>query len=84
MKRNQLLIIIVAIQLFFVFFYIFKESQIIKLSYQKQKLEQQKKELIEEKKRSLHILHLLKNKSALKEAAQQKGMEKLKLRAIRQ
>lgn len=83
MKKNPFIILFFALQLFLVFFYIFKESQIIKLSYQKQKYEKTKKELTEHKKNLTHELHMLKNKNSIKEYARKNNMEKLKLKAIR-
>lgn len=82
MKKNAFIFFFCAVQLFLVFFYIFKESQIIKLSYEKQKYEHLKKELLERKKNLIHELHMLKNKQAIKEYAEKNGMVPLTLTAI--
>jgi len=83
MKKNPFILLFCLLQLFFVFFYIFKESQIIQLSYEKQKYEKTKKELLEHKKNLVHELHVLKNKQSIKEFALNNKMEKLQLKAIR-
>lgn len=83
MKKNKFIFLFLGIQLFLVFFYIFKESQIIKLSYEKQKYEKEKQDLLEHKKQCLHTLHILKNKNHIKEYALKNNMESLKLKAIK-
>lgn len=72
-----------CIQIFLVFFYIFKESQLISLSYKKQKYEKNKKDLREQEKQLINTLHILKNKALINESALKNGMKKLNLEAIK-
>ena len=71
MKRSLFITVFIAAHLFFVFFQIHQHSQIIKLSYRKQKNELTLKKLTQQKLDLTQQLYVLKNKSAIKDFAQQ-------------
>ena len=66
MKRKLFFIIFVMVNLFFIFFHIHKQSQIIKLSYEKQKHEKQKTKLTEQKQSIMQALQEARNRLAIK------------------
>lgn len=83
MKRKFSLTLFVSIQLFFVFFYIYDQSQKIKLSYQKQKYEKLKAELLEKRQTFKQALHATHNLAAIKAFAINSKMHKVKLHQIK-
>ena len=84
MKKPQFIIVFFATQLFIVFFYISHQAQLIKLSYQKQKLEKKIDLLLTEKEKIKNELLMAQNKTAIKKFAQSKlGFETIKLTQIK-
>jgi len=49
-KKNILLFFVIISNVFLIFFYIYKQSRIIQLSYEKQKYESELKAILDEKK----------------------------------
>jgi hypothetical protein len=67
-------------QLFFIFFKIYQQSNLIKLSYAKQKLEEERGLLLEQKKELHQTLLKLNNRSNIKKDASARfGLEKIRL-----
>ncbi len=83
MKRKLSLTLFVGIQLFFVFFYIYDQSQKIQLSYQKQKYEKLKVELLDKRQTLKQALHATHNLTAIKAFAINSNMHKVKLHQIK-
>ncbi len=81
MKKGTLFFILfLTTHIFFVFFYIHKESRIIKLSYQKQKHEKLIKDLEQQKQDLTQNFLTMQNHLEIKEFAQKKlGMQKINL-----
>lgn len=84
MKRSYFISIFVATHVFFIFFQIHKHSKIIRLSYQKQKSEQKQEQLTQTVQELTHQLYALKEKSSIKQFAQDMlGMKKIKLSQVK-
>ncbi len=82
-KQGSFFVLFLALQLVLVFFYIYHQNNLIKLSYQKQKLEKKKLVLSQKKqelKQSLHAHHDL---AQIKEFAVQSNMRKITLNQIK-
>lgn len=74
----------ICAQLFFIFFRIYQQSTLIKLSYSKQKLEEERGALLEQKKKSYQELLKLQSRSHIKaEATKKFGLEKIRLSHIK-
>jgi sortase (surface protein transpeptidase) len=83
-KKKLFIATFVATQLFFIFFHIHKQSQFIKLSYEKQKYEKLAKELAQKKQSILQSLHIAQNRSAIKSYAEQElKMKKVRLDQVK-
>ncbi len=83
MKKNYFMSIFIATNLFFIFFQIYHQSNLIKRSLQKQKFEKYYEELLEQKKELKNSLQHLKNRSSIKESAQKMGMKPVRLTVIK-
>lgn len=84
MKKNIFISLFLLVHLFFVFFYIYKESQIIKLSYQTQKLSKLIDKLTEEKQYLNRTLQTAQNHNQIKIFAQNDlKMNKINLNQIK-
>lgn len=84
MKKPQFIVIFFATQIFLVFFYISHQAQVIKYSYQKQKLEKQLDNLITEKNKLNTELMLAQNKNEIRKYAQKNlGLHKINLKQIK-
>ena len=84
MKKPSFIVIFFAVQLFLVFFYISHQAQVIKLSYQKQKLEKQLDNLTTEKNKLNTELMLSQNKNGIRQYAQRNlGFQKINLKQIK-
>lgn len=84
MKKKLLATIFVAIQLFFILFYLRNKSRIIELSYQKQKLEKALEKKMVVKQERIHALRALQNPTHVKAYAQEAlGMIPLRINAIK-
>lgn len=72
-----------AMQLVLVFFYIYHQNTLIKLSYQKQKYEKKKLVLGQKKQELKQALHAHHDLSAIKDFALQSKMRKITLNQIK-
>lgn len=71
MKSFHFIAVIVGAHIFFIFFYIYHQSIVIKLSFQQQRLEKIQAELIEQKKELQHTLEKIKSRSFIKKYAEE-------------
>ena len=62
---------VIGIHIVFIFFYIYHHSIVIKLSFQKQRLEKIKFQLIEQKKEVQYTLETIKSRSSIKNYAEE-------------
>lgn len=84
MKRNTFLLIFVSLNILFIFLQIFKQSYIIKLSYEKQRNEKLRNSLLAKKASLTEQLYILKNQSTIKQfATDTLGMKPIRLNQIR-
>lgn len=84
MKKKSLATIFVAIQLFFILFYLRNNSRIIELSYQKQKFEKILEQKLALKQERILELLVLQNPVHVKEFAQDVlSMTQLRINAIK-
>lgn len=84
MKKPYLLIIFVLINIFFIFFHIYKESKIVQLSYQNQKYKKQKAKLVEQKTKLQQELQKLQDLKAIKTfATDNLKMQKLNVNQVK-
>lgn len=72
MKKKFFLVTFIAVQLFFIFFHIYKQSTVIRLSYDKQKYEKLASELLQQKQELQQSLHIAHARSTIKKYAQTK------------
>lgn len=79
MKKKLFMATFVATQLFFIFFHIRKQSQFIKLSYEKQNYEKLTTELAHKKQQLAQSLHVAQNRSSIKSYAE----NELKMKKVR-
>lgn len=83
-QKRAFLICFVAAHVIFIFFYIHKESQFIKLSYEKQKQEKLQSDLTHLKQQLTHALYQAHNKLAIKTyALKELHMRKVRLSQIK-
>lgn len=83
MKKNYFFLIFLSTNIALVFFHIYKQSVIIKLSYEKQRKEQTIEDYIQEKKELEQIMEQLKNRAGIKAFANnQLSMHKARLSDI--
>lgn len=84
MKKKHLAILFIAIQLFFVLFYLRNKSRIIELTYQKQKYEKIIEKKLAIKQERSTMLQTLKNPDHVKHYAQEVlDMTPLRIQAIK-
>lgn len=84
MKKRIFLITFVATQLFFIFFHIYKQSTIIRLSYDKQKYEKHKADLLQQKQELQQNLHIAHARSTIKKYAETKlAFKPIKLNQVK-
>lgn len=69
MKRSTFIAIFIGTNLSFVLLHIHKQSQIIKLSYIKQKIEVEKLQLSKQKQELTHQLHTVHDRATVKQFA---------------
>jgi len=83
MKRPYFILTFIATHIFFIFFQIRERSEVIKLSYCKQKSEQQKEILTQKIQELTQQLYALQERATIKKYAQETlQMKKLKLSQI--
>lgn len=84
MKKTIFFTLFICLQIFFIFWHIYQESNYIQLSYQNQKQEQKIKELKTKKEKLTQKLLAHQDPMQIKEFAQTKlAMKKVKLDQIR-
>lgn len=84
MKQSPFTIIIISVNIFIVFFLVYKNSQIVELSFQKQNYEKTKALFLKEKDRLQQQLCLSQSKSSIKHFAKNElTMEKIKPKHIK-
>lgn len=84
MKRSPLILVVIGVNLFFVFFLVYKNSRIVEYSYQKQQYEKNKAALLKEKDRLQQQLCVVQNRSAVKQYAKKElNMEKMSPQQIK-
>jgi len=84
MKRSLFISTFIGVHLFFAFFQVHKHSNLIKLSYQKQKHELTRENLIQKKRDLTQQLYALQDRAAIKEFAQQElKMEKVSINQVK-
>jgi len=84
MKKPTFIILFIGTNIFFIFVQVYKQSQVIKLSYQKQKNEAEKEALSQKKDDLTQQLYALKNRTSIKKYAQNKlNMRKINLKQIK-
>lgn len=83
MKRRSFIVLFVFVHLLFIAFQIDKQGRVVKLSYEKQRLEKEKEKLLGEKQALTNQLYALQNRIEIKEYALKKGMQSVKLTQIK-
>jgi cell division protein FtsL len=84
MKRSPFILIVIGVNLFFVFFLVYKNSRIVQLSFQKQQHEKTKTALLKERDRLQQQLCVVQNRTAIKQFAKDElKMEKITSRQIK-
>lgn len=85
MNQKAFSVIFVLVNLFFIFFLVFKNSRIVELTFSKQKREKEKIALIKHKEQIEQKLLLAQSRGAIKEYANNYlGMDRIKLKDIKQ
>jgi len=83
MTKSNFLTLFILLNIAFLFIKIYQHNQIVKLNYEKQRLENKTIELRKERNKQLITLHKLKNPRRIKKIAQNKlGMQQLRLSQI--
>lgn len=83
-KNNYFIYIFISINLLFIFLQIYKQSNFVKLSYKKQRLEKEKELLIQKKDNLNHKMLELKNPNAVKKfVIQNLNMKKIGINQVR-
>ena len=83
-KKYTFLYLFIALNICFIFLYVYKNNSIIALSFEKQKEEKYKDALKEKKNKLLQQLCLMQNKNHVKQFAQNElKMEPISLKQIR-
>lgn len=83
-KANLLLYAFITINLLFIFLQIHKQSSLVKLYYEKQRLEKEKEQLIQKKNSLTQQLYELKDpNNIMKYCADKLNMKKVKLNQIK-
>lgn len=84
MKRSSFILTALGVNLFLVFFLIYKNSRIVALTFQKQQQERTKLALLKEQERLQQKLCVVQNKAAIKQFAQNElKMEKVSAQSIK-
>lgn len=86
MKRSAFVALFVSTNLAFVLLHLHKQSQIIKCSYEKQKIETEKNQLTKQKQELTHQLHTMHDRTSVKYFAQNtlsKKLEPMKISQIK-
>lgn len=84
MKQSPFLVAVIGVNIFIVFFLVYKNSRITELSFQKQNHEKTRSLLFKEKERLQQQLCLAHSKSLVKNYAKKElAMEKIKAHAIK-
>lgn len=84
MKQRTFIVLFIAINIIFIVLHIHKQSLMVKLSYEKQRLEHERQQLISKKDSLVHQWHELHKPSAIKEYAQKElGMRKPSLNQLK-
>lgn len=85
MKKRKFFYLVLGTNIFFVVLQIHKHSQLVKLSYTKQKTERDRDALLKQREQLTQRLNALKSPEVIKKYAQQDlGMEELSLRNVKQ
>jgi len=84
MKRSAFVAVFVTTNLAFVLLHIHKQSQIIKFSYEKQKIEAEKAQWCKQKQELTHQLHTIHDRTSVKQFAQNTLIKKLEPMKISQ
>jgi len=85
MKKGPFIILFVSVNLFFLFFQINKQSRLVKLSFEQQRLEKTKSDLLDQKQKIKHELFRVQQTDNIKKyACHELGMEKMKLSQVKQ
>jgi|JI10StandDraft_1071094.scaffolds.fasta_scaffold129876_2 hypothetical protein len=86
MKRSAFVAVFVSTNIAFVLLHLHKQSQIIKYSYEKQKIETEKNQLTKQKQELTHMLHTMHDRASVKYFAQNvlsKKLEPIKISQIK-
>lgn len=84
MKRSPFILIVISINLFFVFFLVYKNSRIVELSFLKQNYEKTKAALLKEKDRLQQQLCVIQNRASIQQFAKNElTMEKINIKQIK-
>lgn len=83
-KNNLFIYIFISINLFFIFLQIYKQSNFVKISYKKQRLEKEKETLIQKKDNLNQQLLEIKNPNLIKDyATKNLNMKKIGINQIK-
>jgi cell division protein FtsL len=84
MRKSPFILVVIGVNLFFVFFLVYKNSHIVELSFQKQQLEKNKALLLKEKDRLQQQLCVVQNKKTIKKFAKKElAMKKINPKQIK-
>ena len=84
MKKSPFMLIVFGVNIFILFFLVYKNNHIVELSFQKQNYEKTKALLLKEKNRLLQQLCIAQSKSSIKNFAKNElTMEKIKPKNIK-
>jgi predicted membrane protein len=82
-KKGSFFVLFLAMQILLLFFYIYHQSMLIKLSYQKQKLEKKKLALSQKRQELKQALHAQHDLAQIKDFAVQSKMRKITLNQVK-
>jgi cell division protein FtsL len=84
MKRSLFITIFITANIAFIVLHLHKQSQIIKFSYEKQKIEYERRALAKQKQELTHQIYTLHDRGRVKEFAYKNlGMEPVKISQIK-
>lgn len=84
MKKKTFLILFAGAQLFFIFFYIHTQTELIKRTYERQRLEKTQAQLAEQLQTLKQQLHTAHSPCNIKKFAIDQKMQKINLKQIKQ
>lgn len=83
-KKSLLFYSFICVNILFIFLQIYKQSNFVKLSFEKQRIEKEKEQLLQKKDSITQQLYILKNPANIKEfATRNLKMQKVKLNQIK-